>query len=99
MSVWKYVKVNGAWRYKAAIEDKGKIIPNMVRVDGKVEVHEEGTYYFRSHRCTLQYSPEPLSPGLFLRRFNHATQSIKPSRSTATPRMMRTRKATKQPSE
>jgi hypothetical protein len=31
MSVWKYVKVKGAWRYKAAIEDKGKIIPNMVR--------------------------------------------------------------------
>ncbi len=50
MSVWKYVKVHGTWHYKAAIEDKGKIIPNMVRVDGKVEFHEEGTYYFRSGR-------------------------------------------------
>src|ERR1700745_2656515 len=50
MSVWKYVKVDGVWRYKRAIEDKGKIIPNMVRVDGKVEFHEEGTYYFRSGR-------------------------------------------------
>lgn len=34
MSVWKYVKVDGAWRYKAAIEAKGKIVPNMVRVNG-----------------------------------------------------------------
>jgi hypothetical protein len=35
MSVWKYVKVEGVWRYKAAIEDKGKLLPNMVRVNGK----------------------------------------------------------------
>jgi hypothetical protein len=61
MSVWKYVKVKGAWRYKAAIEDKGKIIPNMVRVDGKVEFHEEGTYYFRSGRQWIKLDAMPTS--------------------------------------
>ena len=61
MSVWKYVKVDGAWRYKAAIEDKGKIIPNMVRVDGKVEFHEEGTYYFRSGRQWIKLDAMPAS--------------------------------------
>jgi len=30
VSVWKYVKVEGVWRYKDAIEDKGKLLPNMV---------------------------------------------------------------------
>jgi hypothetical protein len=45
MSVWKYVKVNGAWRYKAAIEDKGKIIPNMVRVDGKLQALESHFWF------------------------------------------------------
>ncbi len=61
MSVWKYVKVNGAWRYKAAIEDKGKIIPNMVRVNGHVEFHEEGTYYFRSGRQWIRLDAMPTS--------------------------------------
>jgi hypothetical protein len=61
MSVWKYVQVKGAWRYKAAIEDKGKIIPNMVRVDGKVEFHEESTYYFRSGRQWIKLDALPTS--------------------------------------
>jgi integrase len=61
MSVWKYVKVDGVWRYKRAIEDKGKIIPNMVRVDGKVEFHEEGTYYFRSGRQWIRLDAMPTS--------------------------------------
>jgi len=61
MSVWKYVKVNGAGRYKAAIEDKGKIIPNMVRVDGKVEFHEGGIYYFRTGRQWVKLDAMPTS--------------------------------------
>jgi hypothetical protein len=54
MSVWKYVKVDGARRYKAAIEDKSKILPNMVRVNGQVEFHDEGTYYFSSGRQLIR---------------------------------------------
>jgi len=61
MSVWKYVKVDGVWRYKAAIEDKGKIVPNMVRVSGQVEFHEEGTYYFRSGRRWVRLDAMPAS--------------------------------------
>jgi len=61
MSVWKYVKVHGTGHYKAAIEDKGKIIPNMVRVDGKVEFNEEGTYYFRSGRQWIKLDAMPTS--------------------------------------
>ena len=61
MSVWKYVKVHGTWHYKAAIEDKGKIIPNMVRVDGKVEFYEEGPYYFRSGRQWIKLDAMPTS--------------------------------------
>jgi hypothetical protein len=48
MNVWKYVKVDSAGRYKAAIENRGKIVPNMMRVNGPVEFHDEGAYYFRS---------------------------------------------------
>jgi hypothetical protein len=61
MSVWKYVKVDGAWRYKAAIENKGKIVPNMVRVNGQVEFHDEGTYYFRSGRQWIRLDAVPTS--------------------------------------
>ena len=61
MSVWKYVKVNGVWRYKAAIELKGKIAPNMVRVNDQVELHEEGTYYFRSGRKWIKLDAMPTS--------------------------------------
>ena len=43
MSVWKYVKVDGDWRYTAPTENKGKIVPNMVRVNGHVGFHDEGT--------------------------------------------------------
>lgn len=61
MSVWKYVKVDGAWRYKAAIETKGKIVPNMVRVNGKVEYHSEGSYYFRNGRQWIKLDAMPES--------------------------------------
>ena len=61
MSVWKYVKVDGKWRYKAAIEDNGKIVANMVRVRGQVEFHEEGTYYFRSGRRWIKLDAMPAS--------------------------------------
>lgn len=39
LSVWKYVKVDDTWRYKAAIEDNGRVVPNMARVRGQVEFH------------------------------------------------------------
>jgi len=46
---YKYVKVDGAWRYcKAAYHDNGKIKPDIVFVnvkEGLLEKHTEGRYY------------------------------------------------------
>jgi hypothetical protein len=77
MSVWKYVKVDGAWRYKAAIEDKGKIVPNMVRVKGQVEFHEEGTYYFRSGRQWIRLDAMPTSTQEARERLQAHDQAVK----------------------
>jgi len=48
-TLYKYVKVDGTWRYcKAAYHDNTKIKPDMVFVNAKeglVEKHPEGRYY------------------------------------------------------
>lgn len=48
-TLYKYVKINGAWRYrKAASHDNGKIKPDVVFVNVKealLEKHPEGRYY------------------------------------------------------
>src|ERR1035437_2354620 len=61
MTIWKYVKVGGAWRYKAAVEIDGKLMPNMVRVDGKPEVHAEGSYYMRLNKQWIRLDSMPNS--------------------------------------
>ena len=48
-TLYKYVKVNGTWRYcKAVYHDNAKIKPDVVFVNAKeglVEKHPEGRYY------------------------------------------------------
>jgi hypothetical protein len=48
-TLYKYVKVNGSWRYcKAAYHDNGKIKPDVVFVnveEGALEKHPEGRFY------------------------------------------------------
>ena len=48
-TLYKYVKVDGTWRYcKAAYHDNGKIKPDVVYVnakEGQLEGHPEGRYY------------------------------------------------------
>ncbi len=47
-TLYKYVKLQGGWRYcKAAFHDNGKIKPNVVIVgkDKHEEKHSEGSYY------------------------------------------------------
>ena len=58
-TLYKYVKVDGTWRYcKAAYHDNGKIKPDIVFVNvkqGLLEKHPEGRYSLldrRRHRCT-----------------------------------------------
>ncbi len=47
VSFWKYVKVEGKWRYKACVMDRGVPVNNMVLVDERTEYHGEGSYYLR----------------------------------------------------
>ena len=53
-TLYKYVKVDGTWRYgKAAFHDNGKIKPDVVFVDAKqglLEKHPEGRYYMNHNR-------------------------------------------------
>ena len=53
-TLYKYVKVDGTWRYcKAAYHDNGKIKPDIVFVDvrqARLEKHTEGRYYM-SHNA------------------------------------------------
>jgi integrase/recombinase XerD len=46
VSVWKYVRVSGKWRYcRPVIGANNKIKPHFVIARGKVEHHLEGNYY------------------------------------------------------
>jgi hypothetical protein len=47
VSFWKYVKVEGKWRYKVCVMDRGVPVNNMVLVDERTEYHGEGSYYLR----------------------------------------------------
>ena len=46
VSIWKHVRLaDGKWRYcRPVLDAKGKIVPNMVLVDGREVRHDEGTY-------------------------------------------------------
>jgi hypothetical protein len=45
VSIYKVVKVDGKWRYAKPVEKNGKVVPDLVIVDGKPEQHPEGSYY------------------------------------------------------
>jgi hypothetical protein len=47
MSVSKRVKIQGVWKFKTAVEVDGRIVQHMVLVDGNVQRHPEGHYYYR----------------------------------------------------
>lgn len=53
VSIWKHVRLaDGKWRYcRPVLDAKGKIVPDMVRVNGSEERHAEGTY------CICFYNP------------------------------------------
>src|SRR5262249_28780958 len=41
----KKVKVDGEWKFCPAVVEQGKKLNDLVRVKGKIETHNEGTYY------------------------------------------------------
>ena len=49
-SISKYVKLGKKWRYCPAVLDKGLPVKDMVLVNGGMEHHQEGAYYFRIGR-------------------------------------------------
>ena len=53
-SIWKHVRLaNAKWRYcRPVLHSKGKIVPNMVRVNSHEEHHPGGEY------CICYYSPK-----------------------------------------
>lgn len=61
MAVMKYVRVGGVWRYKPVVTDKGKILPDMIRHNGKVEHHPEGKYHLLHERKWIKLETMPLT--------------------------------------
>jgi hypothetical protein len=57
VSIWKHVRVaEGKWRYcRPVLDAKGKIIPNMVLVNGREVRHDEGTYVISYYNPTLTW--------------------------------------------
>lgn len=47
VSIWKHVRLaDGNWRYcRPVLDNKGKIVPNLVHVNSHEEQHPEGEYY------------------------------------------------------
>ena len=41
----KKVKVDGEWKFCPAVVEPGRKLSDLVRIDGKIETHTEGTYY------------------------------------------------------
>ena len=63
-TLYKYVKVDGRWRYcKAAYHDNGKIKPDIVFVkvkQGPLEKHAEGRYYMSHKGQWIDAGTDPL---------------------------------------
>jgi hypothetical protein len=59
ISIWKYVKISGTWRYKAAVMDRGVPVANIVLVDERSEYHSEGTYYLRFKKQWIRAGNTP----------------------------------------
>src|SRR5258706_9478590 len=63
-TLYKYVKVDGTWRYcKAAYHDNSKIKPDIVFVNVKqalLEKHPEGRYYMSHNGQWLDAFPDAL---------------------------------------
>jgi hypothetical protein len=54
---------DGKWRYcRPVLDDKGKVVPNMVLVNGREVRHDEGTYVISFYNPTLTWQkcgPKP----------------------------------------
>lgn len=64
VSIWKHVRLaDGNWRYcRPVLDNKGKIVPNMVHVNSHEEQHPEGEYYICYHNPKLTWQkcgPKP----------------------------------------
>jgi hypothetical protein len=64
VSIWKYVKVDGRWKYcPVVIAKNNSIKPNWVLVNGELQEHKEGNYYlhFREGRRQVwqKVGPKP----------------------------------------
>ena len=63
-TLYKYVKVDGTWRYcKAAFHENAKIKPDVVFVDAKqglLEKHPEGRYYMSHNGGWIDAGTEAL---------------------------------------
>jgi len=60
LSIWKYVKVNGKWRYcKPATTPNNKIKPHVMLVAGQEEKHPEGNYYILDSGQWIKAGPNP----------------------------------------
>jgi integrase/recombinase XerD len=64
VSIWKHVRIGeGKWRYcRPVLDAKGKIVPNMVLVNGREVRRDEGTYVISFYNPTLTWQkcgPKP----------------------------------------
>ena len=57
VSIWKHVRIgDGKWRYcRPVLDDKGKIVPNMVLVNGREVRHDAGTYVISFYNPMLTW--------------------------------------------
>jgi hypothetical protein len=78
LSIWKYVKVSGRWRYcKPATTPNNKIKPHMVLVAGQEEKHPEGNYYVLDSGQWIKAGPNPADATALAKRRTLMREGVK----------------------